>query len=149
MPRKGKGQKAQAVTDVYGQGIDSIEAQNAIPLPDNRAEALPVESPPGAPEALNAANIPPEAKMQQAMAQAAAMQVDNSNTLAAPTNMPGQPVTSGLPFGAGDGPEALGVPAPGTPPRASVSAFFAIAADVFGQDPTLAQFSSRAQQRGL
>ena len=140
MPRRGKGQKAQAVTDVYGEGIDSIEAQKAIPLPDNTA---PAPAPEGAPA------IPAQAKLQAALSQAAEMTIDQGNTLTAPTNRPGEPVTSGLPVGPGAGPEGLAKD-PSMPTNvASVTNFFTIAADVFGQDPTMAALANRAQQRGI
>jgi hypothetical protein len=77
------------------------------------------------------------------------MSIDQGGTLTAPTNRPGEAVTSGLPIGPGAGPEVLRKD-PSMPTNvASVTNFFTIAADVFGQDPTMAALAGRAQQRGI
>jgi hypothetical protein len=72
------------------------------------------------------------------------MMPDAAGSLAAPTDRPGEPITAGLSTGAGPGPAAVQARQ-----RASVADFFAIAAEVFGNDPKVARMAQRARQRGL
>lgn len=72
----------------YGAQTAQADAQRVVPLPSSAA-------PHPAPMARAAPAIPPE------------------GLLSAPTTRPGEPVTAGLPIGAGPGPEALGIDATG------------------------------------
>ena len=68
----------------YGQGVAQQRAQQAVPLPQATPTApLPAGASPG--------SVPPP----------------DPGMLAAPTARPGEPVTAGLPIGAGPGPSAL------------------------------------------
>ena len=72
----------------YGSRQQQVDAQRAIPLPAASA-------PPPAPQAGTVAAGP------------------TVTPLSAPTTMPNQPVTHGLPIGPGAGPEVLGLPSAG------------------------------------
>jgi hypothetical protein len=76
----------------YGQGAQLRRAQQAVPM----AGAPPTPPAGGAPQPGPAAFATPE---------------DTPN-LTDPTNRPDEPLTHGLSFGPGAGPEALGPPAP-------------------------------------
>lgn len=84
---------------VYGQGVDAIQAQKAIPLPNEVANQAPQPAAPSStpmPEPL-----PPNYQPQQ------------RTPLDAPTGRPGEHVMSGAPMGPGPGSEAQ-IPAPGS-----------------------------------
>lgn len=74
----------------------------------------------------------------------AMMSPDPSGSLADPSARPDEPITAGLPVGPGPGPEAVRAENP-----ASVASFFALAAEVFGNDPLMAAMAQRAKRRGL
>lgn len=71
----------------YGSRREQVDAQKAIPLP--------APAPPPAPPAQGTATAGP------------------LTPLNAPTTRPQEPLTAGLPMGAGPGPEALGIPRDG------------------------------------
>lgn len=107
MPRKRRpSQPATPVGDVYGEGVASREAQKVIPLPNNRnvdANTTSQSAPsPGA--AVAPPQGPPDLG---AVLQAAQSAPAPSGGLFAPTGRPAEPVTAGLPIGAGAGPEAV------------------------------------------
>lgn len=78
----------------YGMRGDQIAAQQAIPLPQTQAPGMQPTEP------------------QQPSMIDQARQFDPGITpLTAPTSRPGEPVTSGLPMGAGPGPEIFSTPA--------------------------------------
>lgn len=145
MPRGKQGVKvAQGLP--YGQGEEMAAAQRAIPLPDNRT--APSQAPPmsiGSQGSPNQNAPGPGGNLEQAIA-AAAQAPDPLGGLADPTNRPGEPITAGLPVGAGPGPQAV---AQSAQQRASVASFFALASEVFGGDPLMADMAQRAQRRGL
>lgn len=89
MPRSYQGVKTPT-GQAYGRAQDQQAAQKAVPLPRD-----PASAPAGAPQAG-----PPDL-----MALAAQMQP--GVPLNSPTQRPGEPVTAGLPFGPGAGPEAI------------------------------------------
>ncbi len=90
----------------YGAHADSIQAQQALPLPQAPTPGSPVPS--GAP-----------APGGQAPGFGGALQAATDfqppgpeAMLTAPTARPGEPLTTGMPFGPGQGPEALQPPDP-------------------------------------
>lgn len=89
----------------YGAHAESIAAQNAVPLP---AAGSPGGSDGGAPQAPG----PPAGGGFDAALQAAQGVEPPGQTLGAPTNRPNEPLTHGMPFGPGAGPEALQPPDP-------------------------------------
>lgn len=108
MPRKAKtlsGATAQPVGPVagqmYGAGVDQMQLQEQLPAPNSRADGrisvpvAPAQGPQGAP-------VDPH---QAALTAAQAMPVGAG--LLARSDRPGEPVTTGLPFGPGAGPEVL------------------------------------------
>jgi hypothetical protein len=90
----------------YGAHKETIQAQQAIPLP---AAPPPAGAPPapGGPAPGPGGND----RLAQALALAKAMPAPNGG-LAGPTSRPNEPVTSGLPSGPGAGPEALAIAQP-------------------------------------
>jgi hypothetical protein len=108
MPRKRKQQPIAVPTGTsYGQGQALADAQRAIPLPTG---APTVPSGPartgGAPQPAG-----PRDPLAAAIAAASGMAPPVAGGLTRPSDRPGEPVTAGLPIGAGAGPEALGLPA--------------------------------------
>ena len=85
----------------YGQGVDAIQSQKAIPLPNEVANQTPSASPPVSPAAVSPPPLP---------ANYAPVQV---TPLDAPSDRPGEHVMSGAPMGPGPGPESQ-IPAPGS-----------------------------------
>lgn len=71
----------------YGVRSQQIASQRAVPLPQAPSPAVG-SAPPGPPPPGGGAPLPPP--------------------INAPTQNPGQPLTAGIPSGAGPGPEALG-----------------------------------------
>lgn len=100
----------------YGQGVDAIQAQNTIPLPNNAAAQAPQPPPPGAPPpgAPMAAGAPTAQQMMASLASAPRPPV---TPLDAPTGNPNEHVMTGVPSGPGPGPEILSSPL--TPPPGS------------------------------
>lgn len=141
MPRAQPKRAAQGLP--YGQGQAHAEAQEAIPLPDNRTPSPP-SAPPGVPGGNQA---PPGGEMAALAAMLAGGGPTAGPGLGSPTEAPDEPITAGLSSGPGPGPEAIaGAPAQR---RATVADFFAIAAQVFGNDPQVADMAARARRRGL
>ena len=86
-------QPAQAVKNqTYGERGKQLEAQKVVPLPT--AQARPVGP------------ITQQAQQTQQLG----MGAPPSIPLNAPTGRPNEPITAGLPTGAGPGPEALNLP---------------------------------------
>jgi hypothetical protein len=109
----------------YGQGAAQEASQKIVPLA-NTAGAP--SSGGGAPAAM-----PP---------QAPGPLPGDHGAFNRPTEMPQQPVSAGLPFGAGPGPEALGMIQ-----RPKVSQTIAQLASM-SNDPELLQLAQRAQAQG-
>ncbi len=91
----------------YGAHADTIQAQQAMPLPQAPPPGAAAPAPGGAPgggQALGFAG---------AVQAAADFQPPGPEAmLSAPTNRPGEPLTTGMPFGPGQGPEVLQPPDP-------------------------------------
>lgn len=103
MPRKKKEATLSPAAyphQVYGAGVDAIQSQKQIPLPNEVANQAPT---PGAAPAVAVAPQPLPANYQP----------QQRTPLDAPTERPGEHVMSGAPMGPGPGPEAQ-VPAPGS-----------------------------------
>jgi len=110
MPRARKGTQpvAAAPGQAYGQGIDQINAQKAVPLPDARTPLAPVsQNSPGVVPSAQPAMTAPATPMSAGLEM-----MPSPSLLTQPTNRPNEPVTAGLAMGPGAGPDALsGVPA--------------------------------------
>lgn len=87
MPRSYQGVKTPT-GQAYGQAQDQQAAQKAVPLPRDPASAGPSAQP--GPDLM-----------------ALAAQMGGATPLNSPTQRPNEPVTAGLPFGDGAGPEAI------------------------------------------
>jgi hypothetical protein len=87
---------AAASGQQYGKRAEQMAAQRAMPIAPPPTDAVPTASPPGAPPATQGLSAPPGPLPGQVV------------PLDAPSARPGEPVTAGLPVGAGAGPEALG-----------------------------------------
>lgn len=136
MPRKAKrlpghpgrpdleqGQPIRTPTGVqYGEVSKLRQAQQAAPL----ASAPP----------------PPKPDFSKIVAAAQAMPFP-SQSLGAPTERPHEPITAGVPVGAGPGPEVLARPT-GAP---TAAAMFARLAQATG-DPAMAALAAQASQQG-
>jgi len=115
MPRKGRGGARQGTagtaysnrTDLnqpistvpnqeYGMATAQREAQRAVPMGASPVAAAPAPA--------------PAQTMSSAMRQKPMVAEPGSLPLFQPTNRPAEPVTAGLPFGPGAGPEAMGTP---------------------------------------
>lgn len=102
-------QPAAAPTGMaYGAHNDAIAAQNALPLPQAGSPGTaPASGPPAGPGPSSGSPF------GATLDAATAMQPpDPSQMLSAPTALPDQPLTHGMPFGPGAGPEALQAPDP-------------------------------------
>jgi hypothetical protein len=98
MPRPKRTQPVAAPQDQgYGQRAEQVQAQHALPLPDNRT-VTPITA---------ASSAPPPVDMATALAQAQEMVPPNGG-LGRPTEMPDQPFTAGLSTGPGPGPADTG-----------------------------------------
>ena len=132
-------QPAAAPTNMaYGAHKETITAQKAIPLP---ATAPPVPAPP-VPSGPGPATGPPQGGGFAAALAAAQGMSAVSGGLTGPTMRPGEPVTAGLPSGAGPGPEVLATHEPGV---ADVYRRLAIATG----DPDMALLADLAAGYGL
>lgn len=117
MPRKAKptisGAPPQPVGPVagqnYGAGAQQMALQQAMPAPNERAQSM--EPAPTAPAIGGTpASAPPpesEAERYMRMLDAAKAATPSTGLLTQPTARPDEPVTAGLPIGAGPGPEIL------------------------------------------
>ncbi len=93
----------------YGAHAETVAAQRDVPIAGGPAPAAP--PPAGGP---GPSGGPPAGADRLAMALAAAQAMPSPEaSLAAPTMRPGEPVTAGLPSGAGAGPEVLATSTPG------------------------------------
>lgn len=143
MPRKGRGGARQGTTGTaYGQRTDlnqpistvpgqeygmakqQADAQRAIPM-----AASPVAAAPAQPQ-----------QPQQPQGQRPSMPQPGTMPHLDPTNRPDEPVTAGLPFGPGAGPEAISRPAP------RISQQFSQLAELSG---TAIDLASTARSMGL
>jgi hypothetical protein len=88
----------------YGAATQQRAAQQIVPMAAN-----PVVAPPGSPPA-----VPPPAS-PTAAGGLPPLQPGQMGAFDRPTERPGEPVTAGLPSGAGPGPEALGLGGPTQP----------------------------------
>lgn len=116
MPRKRKpagpsnqgGYGAQPIAEPtgrpYGERKESVDSQRAMPLPqDPGPQAGPAPAGPASPAGAPAPD--PEARLEAAMRTAQRMRAPQP--LFGPTTRPGEPITAGMPTGAGPGPEVL------------------------------------------
>lgn len=92
---------ARTAPEVYGQGVEMLQMQRAMPSPQGQPTPAPAAPPSAA--ALPAGNPDAYAAMMQ---QATGMR-EQTGLLTAPTNRPTEPITAGLSRGPGAGPEAL------------------------------------------
>lgn len=148
MPRKRltqSGAPAQKVESVagqrYGEGVEQAALQRAMPAPNARAMGpSPSQPPMQAPvtEQQVAAPAPSDADRFAAALQQAQALRGQAGLLAQPTARPDEPVTAGLPFGPGPGPEVLG------PIRENPTGkFFRYLTKISG-DPSFAEMARRA-----
>ena len=115
MPRKAKptisGAPAQPVGPVagqnYGAGVQQMALQQAMPAPDVRAAGAAAPAPTDQPPAPVAPEGPSDAERFQQAMQAAQAATPEVGLLTRPPERPDEPVTHGLPIGAGAGPEVL------------------------------------------
>lgn len=121
-----------APDQTYGVGQDQLEQQAALPLPDNTQPPIPATA---TLRAQPPAGVDP---IQAAIQQAQALQFSPIG-LDGPSNYPDEPLTTGLPIGAGAGPEAL-PPMPHA--RNQVAEVFAVLAEA-RQSPELAALAER------
>lgn len=113
----------------YGAHKESIQAQQAVPLP--QAAPTPAAAPAAPPAGGGGGD---------ALAAALAM-APPSGGLLGPSQRPGEPVTAGLPSGAGPGPERLAIAKP------SIASAFERIAYVTG-DPDAALLAQIARGYG-
>ena len=105
---------AQVPDQVFGQGVDLMQMQRAMPSPQ-----VAGQTPPGMPPGAAVGHAPPPAVAAAQpgaapsgdphaalLAQAAGLR-DHTGLLTAPTLRPNEPITAGLNRGPGPGPEAL------------------------------------------
>jgi len=110
MPRKRKKQPVQTPTGMpYGQGEKLADAQRQLPIPNAPTIPSPSSSTAGRQQAATPA--PPAVDPIAAAITAAAQVAPPSGAFAAETSRPDEPLTAGLPVGAGPGTAALGLPA--------------------------------------
>lgn len=126
----------------YGMGVQQMQLQRAMPAPNNAQadqSALPTPSqmPPPPQAAQPPAQQQPQMTMGDVIAQAQGM-AGQGGLLNAPTSLPNQPVTAGLPSGPGPGPEVLGNP------QASKAGQWLRALSARTGDPTFARMADRA-----
>jgi len=88
----------------YGAGVDAIQAQNVIPLPNAQAATAPQPPAPNAPMPAGGPTA------QQVLAQIGAAPRAPVVPLDAPSTNPGEHVMTGAPMGPGPGPEMLAPP---------------------------------------
>ena len=117
MPRQRKTQTGAAAQPIdavagqmYGKGVEQQQLQETVPAPQvtNPAVGSPPQPAPTTTPAPAPSPYQPAPGPVDAMAAAAEMR-NNVGLLNAPTQRPGEPVTTGLPSGLGAGPEALGM----------------------------------------
>lgn len=131
----------------YGEGERALESQRRIPVPSgpppvpgaSGAGAARGPGPSTPPTAVGGPGLDPRLQMMAAMQAASRMRPPQS--LYSPTQRPQEPITAGLPVGAGPGPEVIR-----TGDR--VARTFRLIADITG-DPkfeNLAQLASRRQR---
>lgn len=122
-------QPAQAPTGMpYGEHQASIESQRAVPL----AQVTPI------PQTGSAPSEDPQARIAAAIA--AARRMRPPQPLTGPSRRPMEPITAGMPMGAGPGPEVLR-----TGDRTVRT--LRLLADVTG-DPSFAELADKASLRG-
>lgn len=96
----------------YGAHAESIASQKAMPLPATSAPGGGTPSP-----------TAPGGGGGDPVAAALAMQPPGP-PLSAASNRPGEPLSHGAPFGAGAGPEVLGLPTPGDDVQMKMEALY-------------------------
>ena len=140
MPRKGRGGARQGTPGTaYGQRTDLNQPISTVPgqeygMAKQQADAqraIPMAASPVAPA---------PAQPQQPQGQRPSMPQPGTMPHLDPTNRPEEPVTAGLPFGPGAGPEAIARPAP------RISQQFSQLAELSG---TAIDLASTARSMGL
>ena len=113
MPRRRKtmsGAPAQAIKSVpgqrYGEGVQQAQMQQQMPAPNTRNE-MPQVSISQSGMAAAAGDMPPMETVQPLNDPAVALRSLPTGLMNRPDN---RPVTSGLAFGPGSGPEVMGTP---------------------------------------
>lgn len=145
MPRKRKDQQTpvHAPGQAYGEGVDQLQAQAAIPLPQRSVVPPPAGST-SAPPPPAGAPVAGGNPIAAAIAAAEGTPPPQGG-LTAPSVRPGEPVTAGLAMGAGPGPEAL---RGGSRARAgTVADTFLMLAELTGDD-RYRRLSAVAAQQG-
>lgn len=128
-------QPARAATGLpYGQHQELVQAQRAVPLPQSAPTGGP---PPAAAGGFDAA-------LQAALAHMPPDLVP----LTAPSQRPNEPTTTGLPLGAGPGPEILSMSR--RPPKVSATYMSLYQQSVYAGNPdeTLRELAEQAFARG-
>lgn len=150
MPRKGYGSKTQSGApaqapvappgQTYGEGERQLESQRRMPLPSG---SPPIPGATGGAGGAGPAGPAPAPQMPMAQKMARALQameaMNPGGNLYQPTQRPSEPITAGMPMGAGPGPEALS-----TGDRTTRT--LQLLADVTG-DPRFAQLADRAARQ--
>ena len=146
-----------ATNQTYGQAGQQLQAQQTVPMAPQPVPLPPpgmtppgLGAPGGAPTPGGPMGGPPPGPPPFApTAPPPAMPPGAMGPLSRPTENPNEPVTSGLPIGAGPGPEAL-APSPVAPVGGvgSMSAMLAQAAQASGS-ATLQSLLQRAQAAGM
>lgn len=95
----------------YGQGQVVADAQRQMPVQRPPSPQVPATGPPSAGPPPTAPSPGGGGGLAEAVALAASM-APPTGALAAPTGRPDEPVTAGLPIGAGPGPGRVGVMVP-------------------------------------
>lgn len=126
----------------YGEAGQLQAAQQAVPIAATAPPPSPGPSqpPPGATSEVPGGSNPPPGGMAAILAAAQAMQPPSGPGLSAPTQRPNEPVTAGLPVGAGPGPEVLNLKPQVTPLAQTLQA----AAEATGSG-LLANLAAQAQ----
>lgn len=106
MPRTRQYQAPSAPNNqAYGQRGDQVSQQRAMPIPQAPVPSVP--SGPSVPGPAGPTGPGPAGAPQAPDVLGAAQAFDPGPPLMRPTERPGEPVTTGLPIGAGAGPEAM------------------------------------------
>ena len=139
MPRKGKGGERQGTPGTaYGNRTDLNMPISTVPGQDYGKAAVQQAAQRAVPMAASPSSIP-----AQSQAPAAPMPQPGSLPHLEPTQRPNEPVTTGLPFGLGAGPEAMG------PSYANLGQILSAAASSSGASSLATMLASSAKSLGL
>jgi len=140
MPRKGRGGARQGTPGTaYGQRTDLNQPISTVPGQEYGMAKQQADAQRAIPMAASPVAAAP-AQPQQPQGQRAPLPQPGTMPHLDPTNRPDEPVTAGLPFGPGPGPEAISRPAP------RISQQFSQLAELSG---TAIDLASTARSMGL